>query len=72
MVGINFRLTDVGRVEIAVEGSEPLETVLRRCSVECGVALDGIIAIRNGRVLQEGSLVMDGDEIDIFPAISGG
>lgn len=46
------------------------------CSTLTGIELGGIIAIRNGKghgkVIKENTVVEDGDEIDIFPAIFGG
>lgn len=72
MVSVNFKLTDVGRVEIKLEKQETLGTVLKQCIVQTGIELGGIIAIRGGKVLKENDLVKDRDEIDVFPAISGG
>lgn len=43
-----------------------------KCAAKATIQLGGIIAIRNGSVIQKSDLVENGDEIDIFPAISGG
>jgi molybdopterin converting factor small subunit len=72
MVIVNFKLSEVGRKEVDIEGPEPLESVLRQCAVTPAVAPGHIIAVRRGDVMKGSDLVEDGDEIDIFPAISGG
>jgi molybdopterin converting factor small subunit len=72
MVTIHFRLTDIGRLEIHIEKPETLAAVLQLCTAKTDCALGGIIAICKGRVLKESDLVHDGDELDIFPALSGG
>lgn len=72
MVTIHFRLTDIGRLEVHVEEPVTLAAVLKKCTARADFALGGIIAIRKGRVLKERDLVQDGDELDIFPALSGG
>ena len=72
MVTIHFRLTDIGRLDVHVEKPETLTAVLRLCTAQADFAPGGIIAICKGRVLKESDLVQDGDEIDIFPALSGG
>ncbi len=72
MVIVNFKLSEVGRKEIEIEGTEPLEEVLRQCGVAAGVTPGNIIVVRRGHVLRGSDLLEDGDEIDIFPAISGG
>jgi sulfur carrier protein ThiS len=72
MVTVNFKLSDIGRIEVNSEKQETLATVLRQCTAQAGIELGGIIAIRKGKVLKKSDLVEDGDEIDVFPAISGG
>ena len=72
MVIINFKMTDIGRVEVAVEKQQSLGTVLLQCRSLTGIEIGGVIAIRQGQVITKNSIVGDGDEIDIFPAISGG
>ena len=72
MVTIHFKLTDIGRLEVAIEKPETLVAVLRQCTAQAGLELGGIIAIREGVVLQDSDLVRDGDEIAVFPALSGG
>ena len=72
MVSINFKLSDVGRIELYIDNPEPLEKVLQQCSTREGLELGHIIAIRNGSVIKGSDLVENGDAIDVFPAISGG
>ncbi len=72
MVSVNFKLTDIGRIVVSLEKDQTLATVLQQCTGQAGIELGGIIAIRQGKVLKESDLVEDGDEIDVFPAISGG
>ncbi len=72
MVVVHFRLTEAGRVEIEIPKVERLEDVLEKCAAKAKIQLGGIIAVRNGSVIQKSDLVGNGDEIDIFPAISGG
>jgi sulfur carrier protein ThiS len=45
---------------------------LLQCRSLTGIEIGGVIAIRQGQVITKNSIVEDGDEIDIFPAISGG
>ncbi|NOR26349.1 MAG: hypothetical protein GQ542_18565 [Desulforhopalus sp.] len=72
MVSVNFKLSDIGRIEVCLEKYETLATVLEQCTAQSGIELGGIIAIRGGKVLKKSDLVKDQDEIDVFPAISGG
>ncbi len=72
MVIVTFRLSEIGRVEIPLNGPEKWEALINRCAARPGVELGGILAVRNGTLLMGHDLVEDGDEIDVFPAISGG
>lgn len=72
MVNVNFKLTDIGRIVVSLEKDETLAKVLQQCTDQTGIELGGIIAIRKGTVLKGSDMVQDGDEIDVFPAISGG
>lgn len=72
MVTVNFRLTDAGRVETDITRSQRLKDVIQQCAAKANLNVGGIIAIRNGSVIQENDMVENGDEIDVFPAISGG
>lgn len=72
MVVVNFRLSEIGRVELSLKDPERWETLLQRCAARSGIELGGILAIRRGRLMQGDDLVADGDEIEVFPALSGG
>jgi molybdopterin converting factor small subunit len=72
MVTVNFKLSDIGRIEIPLSKQETLATVLQQCRRQSGIELGGIIAVRCGKVMTKSDLVQNGDEIDVFPAISGG
>ena len=72
MIIVTFRLSEAGRVEIPLAGPEKWGALVNRCAARAGVELGGILAVRNGTLLLGHDLVEDGDEIDVFPAISGG
>ncbi|BCL61296.1 hypothetical protein DGMP_19890 [Desulfomarina profundi] len=72
MVKLNFKLTERGEVEIPLSEPQCLQTVLDRYNAEKGIDAGGYIAVCRGKVVPGDQLVHDGDEIDIFPAISGG
>lgn len=72
MVTVNFKLSDVGSVQLDIGGPEKLEQVLEQCAALAGIELGGVITVRSGRVITGRTLVEDSDEIDVFPAISGG
>ena len=72
MVTVNFKLTDIGKIKIPFVKRETLATELQQCRRQSGIELGGIIAVRCGKVMSTNDLVRDGDEIDVFPAISGG
>lgn len=72
MVSVTFRLSEIGRIEIPQSGPENWEALVARCAARAGVELGNILAVRNGTLLMGHDLVEDGDEIDVFPAISGG
>jgi len=72
MVKINFKLTGREKIEYSLVEPETLDTVLQKCTIEEGLKLGGYIAVRGGTVIATSTLIEDGDEIDVFPAISGG
>ncbi|MBW2683360.1 MAG: hypothetical protein JRC69_07350 [Deltaproteobacteria bacterium] len=72
MVTFNFRLTGRGKIQFPLPKSEKLDTVLHQCAAVEGIRLGGYIAVRKGTVIAASNLIADGEEIDIFPAISGG
>jgi molybdopterin converting factor small subunit len=72
MVAVIFRLSETGRVEFPLAEDQPWSMVLQRCRTQTGVDPGAVIAVRRGTVLGKDDLVQDGDEVDVFPAISGG
>jgi molybdopterin converting factor small subunit len=72
VVTFNFKLTARGKVQFLLAEPEPLDTVLQQCAAAEGLRLGGYIAVRKGTVVAADDLIEDGDDIDVFPAISGG
>lgn len=72
MVTVYFRLTDAGEVEVEAAGGKTLEWVLQKSAAQAGIELGGVIAIRDGKVITAETSIIDGDKIDVFPALSGG
>jgi molybdopterin converting factor small subunit len=72
MVAVTFRLSEVGRLEFPLAEAEPWDAVLQRCKAQTGVDPGAVISVRRGAVLGKDDLILDGDEVDVFPAISGG
>lgn len=72
MVTIHFRLRELDAVELTLTTPQPLADILAQCSAKVGIELGGVITVRDGQVLTAQSLVEDGDELEVFPAISGG
>ncbi len=72
MVRVTFKLTEVGRIELDLPTPLLFKEVLRHCIARTGYIPGGYIAVRKGKVVNLGDMVEKGDEIDIFPALSGG
>lgn len=72
MVTLNFKMSSLGEVVLDAETPLPWRDVLQVLAADHGVGQSGIIAVRNGAVVASTDLILDGDSIDIFPAISGG
>jgi hypothetical protein len=72
MVTVNFNLLDIDTVQVHINEPEKFERFLQRCTSKAGIELGGCIAVRENRVLKGMDLVRDLDNIDIFPALSGG
>lgn len=72
MVTLTFKLTEVGRVSINLPTPLPLSEVVEQSAATSGYRPGGYIAVRGGRVIGADTLIIDGDHIDIFPALSGG
>lgn len=72
MVTVNFKLTDMPPVQLTLDREERFERILEHCAAKTRVEIGGVIAIRKNRVITGSDLVRDHDEIDVFPALSGG
>ena len=72
MVRVTFKLTAVGRVELDLPTPLLFKEVLHHCVAKTGYTPGGYIAVRKGKVVSLGDMIEEGDELDIFPALSGG
>jgi len=72
MVTVHFRLSEIGQIELELEAAAPWSSVVQRCAVADQIDVDGILAVRAGKVLGGEDIVNNDDVIDVFPAISGG
>jgi hypothetical protein len=72
MVTVNFKLSDVGCMQLESTVPVELEKILHQCSARTASECGEVLAIRNGKVLTSQELVADSDVIDVYPAISGG
>ncbi len=72
MVKVTFKLSDAGTVNLDINKPEPLHNIIKKSAKMAGVMLGGYIAVRNDKVITADGLVEPDDEIDVFPAISGG
>lgn len=72
MVTINFKLSDLKPLEIQIDKPETLAHVLALCRERTSIDIGDFIGTRNNRVITLDQIVENGDEINIFPAISGG
>ena len=72
MVKVTFKLSDTGTVTIKIDQSVRFDKVLKKAARIAGVKLGGFIAVRNGQIITVDDPVDPDDEIEVFPAISGG
>lgn len=73
MVKVHFKLSDVGLVELELQAPVTFAELLELCAQKTGVECGGVIAvIRNGRVLTMSDMIEGEEEIDVYPAVSGG
>ena len=72
MVTIHFKLQDIKSIQIAIDGPQTFAAILQHCLPNTGFEPDGLIAVRNNRIISKADWVEDLDEIDVFPALSGG
>ena len=72
MVILHFKLSPLGRVDLNLAAPLPLTDLLDRAVDKNGVKIGGTMVVRRGMLLAEDELIYDGDELDIYPALSGG
>ncbi len=72
MVKITFKMSDLGTVEVELDQARQLSQLLEEIYLNAGEKMGGIIAVRDGKVINFDDLVEVDDEITIFPALSGG
>jgi sulfur carrier protein ThiS len=72
MVTVTFKLSDLGTVSLEIDEPVPFSTVLHLCAQKTGAEIGGVIAVRNGRLISQKDLVHSNDQVDVFPALSGG
>lgn len=72
MVIINFKLSDLGSVQLNVVEPTTFEKILEQFAVKNGSTVGSVIAVKNGKVFGLQETVENGDVIDVYPAISGG
>lgn len=72
MVTLNFKLSTLGSVESDINTPTTFERVLKQYELKSGCPVGSVIAVRNGKVLGLQDAVVDGDVIDVYPALSGG
>lgn len=72
MVTVTFRLSGIPAVSLDLDSPTPLAEVVRLGAQTGGLRLGGYIAVRRGQVLAADAVISGEDEIEIFPALSGG
>lgn len=72
MVTVTFRLSGIPAVTLELDAPTPLAEVVRLGAMTGGLRLGGYIAVRRGQVLAGDVLIGGEDEIEVFPALSGG
>ncbi|MEE4134740.1 MAG: hypothetical protein V2I32_01575 [Desulforhopalus sp.] len=72
MVILHFKLSPLGRVDLNLAAPLALTDLLSRAVEQKDVKIGGTMVVRRGRLLGEDELIYDGDELDIYPALSGG
>jgi len=72
MVKVTFKLSDAGTVNLEIDQPVKFDEVIKRSALMANIELGGFIAVRNGKVITTDDIVEQNDEIDVFPAISGG
>lgn len=72
MVTVNFKLSDKGTMKLDVSKPESFTSILERCVTCPEREVGAFIAVRDNRVIAGEDIILDFDEIDVFPALSGG
>lgn len=72
MVTINFKLSDLGSVQLDIVEPTTFENLLEQFAAKNGSTVGAVIAVKNGKVFGLQETVDNGDIIDVYPAISGG
>jgi molybdopterin converting factor small subunit len=72
VVILYFKLSQVGRVDLKLAAPLSLTDLLARAADQNGIKIGGTMVVRRGRLLGQDDLIYDGDELDIYPALSGG
>lgn len=72
MVTVNFKLSDVGSMQLESTVPVTFEKILNQCIARSASDCGAVFAIRSGKVLTSRDMIADSDVIDIYPGISGG
>jgi sulfur carrier protein ThiS len=72
VVTLNFKLSDVGSMQLESTVPVKFEKILNQCIARTASECGEVLAIRNGKVLTSQDIVAESDVIDVYPAISGG
>jgi hypothetical protein len=72
VVILHFKLSPLGRIDLNLTAPLSLTDLLARAADQNGVKIGGTMVVRRGRLLGQGDLIYDGDELEIYPALSGG
>jgi len=72
VVMIHFKMSLLGRVSVTLAEPESWADVLVRCPGNIDSTPDNVIAVRRGSILSPDDMIEKNDEIDVFPALSGG
>lgn len=72
MVTVVFKLSEIGTVSLDINEPVPFSRVLQLCAQKTAADIGGVIAVRDGKLISQEDLVHNGDQVDVFPSISGG
>lgn len=72
MVKLFFKMREVGSVELKLDSPATLQDVLELGAKQAGIELGSYIAVQKGKVVPATEIIQGEEEIDIFPALSGG